>query len=147
MRGVSHSQCVFFFFSKSYHILVLSQGANWRGPPGFPQTDAGVKEHLKSLQSKFSKAKDIVLAGGGAVGFGTSPHLSYSVFHASHRNPIHRTRRRDQGYLARTFQFLFQIRLAVRSHLFISTEQKSHRRPRGKTTLQPRLPRQNAESS
>ncbi|RDB27682.1 Apoptosis-inducing factor B [Hypsizygus marmoreus] len=51
-----------------YHILVLSQGATWSGPPGFPQTDSGVKEHISHLQSLFSKAKDIVLVGGGAVG-------------------------------------------------------------------------------
>ncbi|KAF9461151.1 FAD/NAD(P)-binding domain-containing protein [Collybia nuda] len=52
-----------------YHILALTQGATWTGPPGFPRTDDGVKEHVKSLQTKFSKAKDIVLVGGGAVGF------------------------------------------------------------------------------
>ncbi|KAG6909524.1 hypothetical protein DXG01_017081 [Tephrocybe rancida] len=51
-----------------YHILVLSQGATWQGPPAFPTTDSGVKEHLSSIHSKLVNAKDIVLVGGGAVG-------------------------------------------------------------------------------
>ncbi|KAF8220606.1 FAD/NAD(P)-binding domain-containing protein [Tricholoma matsutake] len=52
-----------------YHVLVLSQGSKWTGPPGFPQTDAEVKAHLKDLHTKFSKAQNILLVGGGAVGF------------------------------------------------------------------------------
>ncbi|KAG6909523.1 hypothetical protein DXG01_017080 [Tephrocybe rancida] len=51
-----------------YHILVLSQGATWQGPPAFPSTDSGVKEHLSSIHNKLANAKDIVLVGGGAVG-------------------------------------------------------------------------------
>ncbi|KAG6844175.1 hypothetical protein H0H87_009145 [Tephrocybe sp. NHM501043] len=51
-----------------YHILVLSQGATWNGPPAFPSTESGVNEHLTSIHSKLVKAKDIVLVGGGAVG-------------------------------------------------------------------------------
>lgn len=53
----------------SYHVLLLSQGATWSGPPAFPRTDSGVKEHISSLQAQFSTAKNIVLVGGGAVGF------------------------------------------------------------------------------
>jgi hypothetical protein len=51
----------------------LAQGANWVGPVGFPRTDAEVKAHVKDIQAKFSKAKHIVLVGGGAVGFGNFP--------------------------------------------------------------------------
>lgn len=47
----------------------MAQGANWVGPVGFPRTDAEVKAHVKDIQAKFSKAKHIVLVGGGAVGF------------------------------------------------------------------------------
>jgi hypothetical protein len=56
----------------SYSILVLTQGALWSGPTGFPRSDAEVKEHIKNLQTKFAKAQNIVLVGGGAVGFGMS---------------------------------------------------------------------------
>ncbi|KAG5353578.1 Apoptosis-inducing factor 2 [Termitomyces sp. T112] len=51
-----------------YHILLLSQGSNWNGPPDFPHTDTGVQEHISSLHSKLANARHIVLAGGGAVG-------------------------------------------------------------------------------
>ncbi|KAG6844176.1 hypothetical protein H0H87_009146 [Tephrocybe sp. NHM501043] len=51
-----------------YHILVLSQGATWNGPPAFPSTESGVNEHLSSIHNKLVKANDIVLVGGGAVG-------------------------------------------------------------------------------
>ncbi|KAG6847570.1 hypothetical protein H0H93_007320 [Arthromyces matolae] len=51
-----------------YHILLLSQGATWNGPPAFPSTEDGVKDHLNNFHSKVSKAQDIVLVGGGAVG-------------------------------------------------------------------------------
>jgi len=52
-----------------YYVLALTQGATWSGPPAFPRSDSGVKEHVESLHAKFSKAKDIVIVGGGAVGF------------------------------------------------------------------------------
>ncbi|KAG6872840.1 hypothetical protein C0995_006010 [Termitomyces sp. Mi166 len=51
-----------------YHVLLLSQGSNWNGPPAFPHTVNGVDEHLSSIHSKLAKAKHIILAGGGAVG-------------------------------------------------------------------------------
>ncbi|KAG6891132.1 hypothetical protein C0992_010427 [Termitomyces sp. T32_za158] len=51
-----------------YHVLLLSQGSNWNGPPGFPGSTSGVTEHLSTLHNKLVKAKHIVLAGGGAVG-------------------------------------------------------------------------------
>lgn len=52
-----------------YHVLLLSQGSKWKGPPGFPRTENGVKEHVASLQNHFDKARNIVIAGGGAVGY------------------------------------------------------------------------------
>ncbi|GLB41479.1 putative FAD NAD-P-binding domain-containing protein [Lyophyllum shimeji] len=51
-----------------YHVLVLAQGMSWTGPPAFPRTDDGVKEHISTLHGQLSKANDIVLVGGGAVG-------------------------------------------------------------------------------
>ncbi|KAF8075300.1 FAD/NAD(P)-binding domain-containing protein [Lyophyllum atratum] len=51
-----------------YHVLLLAQGASWTGPPAFPRTDSGVKEHVNTLHDQLAKAKDIVLVGGGAVG-------------------------------------------------------------------------------
>ncbi|KAF5379373.1 hypothetical protein D9615_006582 [Tricholomella constricta] len=51
-----------------YHVLLLAQGASWFGPPAFPRTNDGVNEHIKTLNSQLTKAQDIVLVGGGAVG-------------------------------------------------------------------------------
>ncbi|KAF9456366.1 FAD/NAD(P)-binding domain-containing protein [Collybia nuda] len=52
-----------------YAFLILAQGASWSGPPNFPRTESGVKTHINELQTKFSNANDIVLVGGGAVGY------------------------------------------------------------------------------
>jgi len=59
----------------SYHVLLLAQGATWSGPPGLPRTENGVKEHVDSLRAQFGAAHNIVIVGGGAVGYG-----SFSIF-------------------------------------------------------------------
>jgi len=93
----------FLFSSASYHILVLSQGATWSGPPAYPRDDNGVKEHLKGLHDMISKAKDIVLVGGGAVGFGESHYMRYHPSTPYTRHHLFRTGWRDQRLWPRTF--------------------------------------------
>ncbi|KAG5643925.1 hypothetical protein DXG03_009333 [Asterophora parasitica] len=51
-----------------YHALVLAQGAKWVGPPAFPGTTTGVDEHINTLNTQLTNAKNIVLVGGGAIG-------------------------------------------------------------------------------
>jgi NADH dehydrogenase FAD-containing subunit len=56
-----------------YDFLVLAPGAEWEGPLAIPDDRAAVLEHIRSWRRKFENAKTgIVLAGGGAVGCGTS---------------------------------------------------------------------------
>jgi hypothetical protein len=71
----------------NYDFLVLAPGAEWDGPLAFPDDRAAVLEHIRSWRHRFENAKTgIVLAGGGAVGCGTSfctelSHLDvYSCF-------------------------------------------------------------------
>ncbi|KAG5635072.1 hypothetical protein H0H81_012541 [Sphagnurus paluster] len=52
----------------NYHVLLLSQGLSWNGPVAFPRNTTGVKEHIDTIHNQLSKAKHIVLVGGGAVG-------------------------------------------------------------------------------
>ena len=56
-----------------YDFLVLAPGSEWDGPLSFPDDRAAVLEHIRTWRRKFENAKTgIVLAGGGAVGCGTS---------------------------------------------------------------------------
>jgi NADH dehydrogenase FAD-containing subunit len=54
-----------------YSILVLATGSNWQGPLAIPDGKAELDKWAKIWRSKFEKAEDILLVGGGAVGVGT----------------------------------------------------------------------------
>ena len=54
-----------------YSILVLATGSNWEGPLAIPDGKAELDKWVKTWRSKFEKAEDILLVGGGAVGVGT----------------------------------------------------------------------------
>jgi NADH dehydrogenase FAD-containing subunit len=51
-----------------YHALVLATGSKWEGPLDFPSSTKEVTEWVKNQRNAFSRAKDIVIVGGGAVG-------------------------------------------------------------------------------
>ena len=54
-----------------YDVAVVSTGSTWSGHLAFPNDEAGCREHVESWQGKIRDAKDIVIAGGGAVGIGS----------------------------------------------------------------------------
>lgn len=54
----------------NYHVLALATGSIWSSHLNFPSSDADIKGHLQSWRDRFSKAKEIVIVGGGAVGIG-----------------------------------------------------------------------------
>lgn len=53
-----------------YNSLVLAMGSSWTGPLNLPSNGdfAAAKAHVDSWRTKFEKAKNVVLVGGGAVG-------------------------------------------------------------------------------
>ncbi|KAF9471447.1 FAD/NAD(P)-binding domain-containing protein [Pholiota conissans] len=51
-----------------YSILILAPGTRWEGPLDLPNTKAEAVEVLNTWRSRFAKAENIVLVGGGAVG-------------------------------------------------------------------------------
>ncbi|KAF8181636.1 hypothetical protein BJ912DRAFT_979622 [Pholiota molesta] len=51
-----------------YSILILAPGNRWEGPLDLPNTKAEAVEVINSWRSRFAKAENIVLVGGGAVG-------------------------------------------------------------------------------
>ncbi|KAF8178481.1 hypothetical protein BJ912DRAFT_983962 [Pholiota molesta] len=51
-----------------YSILILAPGTRWEGPLDLPNTKAEAVEVINSWRSRFAKAENIVLVGGGAVG-------------------------------------------------------------------------------
>ena len=53
-----------------YAALVLGTGSSWSGTTDFPDPDEDVHEHISSWRSRFAKAKNVVVVGGGAVGIG-----------------------------------------------------------------------------
>lgn len=54
-----------------WDVLVIATGSMWKGPLNFPSTNRDLLLWTKAWQEKFSKAKNVVLVGGGAVGLGT----------------------------------------------------------------------------
>lgn len=60
-----------------YSILILAPGNRWEGPLDLPNTKAEADEVINSWRSRFAKAENIVLVGGGAVGLGMSPRLYF----------------------------------------------------------------------
>lgn len=53
-----------------YAALVLGTGSSWSGTTDFPDPDEDVHEHINSWRSRFAKARNVVVVGGGAVGIG-----------------------------------------------------------------------------
>ena len=54
-----------------WDVLIIASGSVWKGPLNFPSAKKDVLLWTKTWQEKFSKARDVVLVGGGAVGLGT----------------------------------------------------------------------------
>ena len=54
-----------------WDVLVIASGSVWKGPLNFPSTKKDLPLWTKEWQENFSKARDVVLVGGGAVGLGT----------------------------------------------------------------------------
>jgi len=59
----------------NYHVLALATGSIWSSHLNFPSSDADIKGHLQSWRDRFSKAKEIVIVGGGAVGIETAGEI------------------------------------------------------------------------
>lgn len=70
-----------------FDVLVLSPGSIWEGPIAFPEDKDEVTEFLKTIRASIKNAKDIVLAGGGAVGIGKSLTL-FSPRTSAHANAV-----------------------------------------------------------
>src|SRR5690606_8869702 len=62
-----------------YSVLVLATGNLWNGPMDIPDDKKGIQGLFDSWRAKFEKAQNIGLVGGGAVGIGSSPLLSFLV--------------------------------------------------------------------
>jgi len=56
----------------SYDVLVLAPGSRWDPILDFPFDGEETRLHIGEWRDKFRSAKKIVIAGGGAVGIGTS---------------------------------------------------------------------------
>ncbi|KAF9566492.1 FAD/NAD(P)-binding domain-containing protein [Agrocybe pediades] len=52
----------------AYDILVVATGSAWSGLVSFPNEEVEYKEHVESWRTKFEKASNIVIVGGGSVG-------------------------------------------------------------------------------
>jgi len=52
----------------NWDVLVIASGSVWKGPLNLPSTKKDVLLWTKAWQEKFSKARNVVLVGGGAVG-------------------------------------------------------------------------------
>jgi len=57
----------------NWDVLIIATGSVWKGALNFPSTNNDLLLWTKAWQEKFSKARNVVLVGGGAVGLGT-PH-------------------------------------------------------------------------
>ncbi|KAH9476010.1 Ferroptosis suppressor protein 1 [Psilocybe cubensis] len=51
-----------------FSILILSPGSNWDGPLAFGNTKAEIVELATTWRTRFEKANDIVIVGGGSIG-------------------------------------------------------------------------------
>jgi NADH dehydrogenase FAD-containing subunit len=59
--------------SIDYSVLILATGSRWSGPISFGTEKEEILETVTSWRAKFEQAQDIVLVGGGAIGFGKLP--------------------------------------------------------------------------
>lgn len=53
-----------------YAALVLATGSKWPGVIDFGGSDKEVHENIRLWRQRFAQAKNVVIAGGGAVGIG-----------------------------------------------------------------------------
>jgi NADH dehydrogenase FAD-containing subunit len=53
-----------------YSILILASGSIWEGPLAVPDGKQELDQWVNEWRSKFEKAEDILLVGGGTVGVG-----------------------------------------------------------------------------
>lgn len=58
--------------SIAYDYLVLATGTTWNGPLVFPADIEARDKWIAEWRSRFAKAQDVVIIGGGANGIGTS---------------------------------------------------------------------------
>ena len=56
--------------SIDYSVLILATGSRWSGPIAFGTEKEEILRSVTSWRDKFKAAQDIVLVGGGAIGFG-----------------------------------------------------------------------------
>ncbi|KAJ3797484.1 hypothetical protein GGU11DRAFT_683508 [Lentinula aff. detonsa] len=76
----------------AYDILVLATGSSWPRPLGFPtDSRSAIEEHIMARRAEFSKAKDILLVGGGSLGLELAGELK-DVFPSKPVTIIHRER-------------------------------------------------------
>ena len=61
----------------SYSVLLLCPGSAWTSPLDFPDDEEGIHEHIRVWREKIAKAEKYLVVGGGAVGIGTSIHLTF----------------------------------------------------------------------
>jgi len=59
--------------SIDYSVLILATGSCWSGPIEFGTEKEAILESVSSWRAKFKEAQDIVLVGGGPIGFGKFP--------------------------------------------------------------------------
>ena len=56
--------------SVDFSVLVLATGSRWSGPIAFGTDRDQIMDTVATWRTKFAEAQDIVLVGGGAIGFG-----------------------------------------------------------------------------
>lgn len=56
--------------SVDFSVLVLATGSRWSGPIAFGTDRDQIMDNVATWRTKFAEAQDIVLVGGGAIGFG-----------------------------------------------------------------------------
>ncbi|KAJ4472159.1 hypothetical protein J3R30DRAFT_3798527 [Lentinula aciculospora] len=94
-----------------YDILILATGSSWPRPLGFPTESRGaIEDHIMARRAEFSKAKDILLVGGGSVGLELAGELK-DIFPSKPVTIIHR----EQLLLNATYPDKF--RLAVQKQV------------------------------
>ncbi|KAG8904173.1 hypothetical protein FRB99_002121 [Tulasnella sp. 403] len=69
-----------------YHWLVLATGTTWNGPLNLPHDPTATQQWLAEWRSKFSRADNIVIVGGGAVGVEMAGEIRH--FHPNKRVTI-----------------------------------------------------------
>lgn len=79
-----------------FSILILSPGSVWEGPLAFGNNKSEIIELATTWRTRFQKARDIVIVGGGSIGTGESLFMSVSDRSCLVNRAIFRTRWRNQ---------------------------------------------------